>query len=84
MIDAPPSLFTNASPGIVADNGDDEVHFHTAYTPDLSASSVSSLFDVANGNGRDPFDFTPYMDQVRIYFGPYGAIESNVTKNRLL
>jgi len=48
---------------IVADNGDDEVHFHTAYTHDLSASSVSSLFDVASGNGRDPFDFTPFMDQ---------------------
>jgi len=48
---------------VVADNGDDEVHFHPAYTHDLAASSISSLFDTTHGDARDPFDFTPYMDQ---------------------
>ncbi|KAK2463234.1 hypothetical protein APHAL10511_004889 [Amanita phalloides] len=48
---------------IVADNGDDEVHFHTAYRHDLGASSISSLAENGNGSVMDPFDFTPYMDQ---------------------
>ncbi|KAF8630644.1 hypothetical protein AX15_002795 [Amanita polypyramis BW_CC] len=48
---------------IVADNGDDEVHFHTAYTHDLASSSVSSMFESLRGNIIDPLDFTPYMDQ---------------------
>ena len=57
-------FLADTSKGIVADNGDDEVHFHTAYTHDLASSSMSSsTFDTFHGN-IDPFDFTPYMDQV--------------------
>lgn len=48
---------------IVADHGDDDVHFHTAYTHDLTSSSISSVLENTDGNTRDPFDFTPYMDQ---------------------
>jgi len=47
---------------VVADYGDDEVHFGVAYTHDLASSSISSLFE-NGGNAKDPFDFAPYMDQ---------------------
>lgn len=63
----------------MADNGDDEVHFHAAYTHDIAASSISSLFDATHGEARDPFDFTPYMDQVHIHSGLHGIIKSNTT-----
>ncbi|KAF8633290.1 hypothetical protein AX17_004465 [Amanita inopinata Kibby_2008] len=48
---------------IVADDADDEVHFHTAYTHDLASSSLSSLLENTNGMTVDLFDFTVYMDQ---------------------
>ncbi|PFH51530.1 hypothetical protein AMATHDRAFT_58981 [Amanita thiersii Skay4041] len=57
--------------GIVADDADEVVHFHTAYTHDLASSSISSLFDASNAHSTDPFDFTPYMDQAPL------AIQSN-------
>jgi chloride channel 3/4/5 len=49
--------------GIVADNSDDEVHFHTNYERrDMNSSSFSSLLEASDG--VDPFDFSVYMDQV--------------------
>jgi chloride channel 3/4/5 len=48
--------------GIVADEADQEILFHTALYRDLTSSSVSSLVDAQIG--ADPFDFSVYMDQV--------------------
>jgi chloride channel 3/4/5 len=55
------SLF---SLGIVADEAEDEVHFHTTYSHNMVASSVSSLLEGATDPTQDPFDFSAYMDQV--------------------
>ncbi|KAM6502232.1 Chloride channel [Amanita muscaria] len=46
---------------IVADNGDDQIHFDAARTHDLASSSISSLLE--SNSAQDPFDFAPYMDQ---------------------
>ncbi|PPQ67255.1 hypothetical protein CVT25_005839 [Psilocybe cyanescens] len=51
---------------LVADDREDEVHFHTAYSHPVASSSISSLQDSGQGTASsplDPFDFTPYMDQ---------------------
>lgn len=50
--------------GIVADDEDDQVHFHTKYAHDLASSSISSLLETAHDPASDPFDFSVYMDQV--------------------
>ena len=56
--------------GIVADEADEEVKFHPA-TPDghlgPMASSVSSLAETGSiYNATDPYDFSCYMDKVRL------------------
>jgi len=50
---------------LVADDTDDEVHFHTAYSHPMASSSISSLQESSQTATAplDPFDFTPYMDQ---------------------
>ncbi|TFK44756.1 voltage-gated chloride channel [Crucibulum laeve] len=48
---------------IVADNSSDEIYFHTTYSHDLAASSISSLMETAHLPNSDPFDFSAYMDE---------------------
>jgi len=48
---------------IVADEAEDQVHFHTTYSHNLAASSISSLLEDATNSTQDPFDFSAYMDQ---------------------
>jgi chloride channel 3/4/5 len=45
---------------LVADDGGEEVRFHTMFARDLAASSISSLNEFSD---TDPFDFSVYMDQ---------------------
>ncbi|RDB25370.1 H(+)/Cl(-) exchange transporter 5 [Hypsizygus marmoreus] len=47
---------------IVADEAEDEVHFHTTYSHNMAASSISSLSEEL-GRSKDIFDFSDYMDQ---------------------
>jgi chloride channel 3/4/5 len=51
--------------GIVADEADDEVHFHTNYYHGLlgASMSTSSLEDDPT-HAEDLYDFSAYMDQV--------------------
>jgi hypothetical protein len=49
--------------GIVADDANQEVLFHTAPYRDLTSSSVTSFGDT---HTPDPFDFSVYMDQVSL------------------
>ncbi|KDR75843.1 hypothetical protein GALMADRAFT_248571 [Galerina marginata CBS 339.88] len=51
---------------LVAEDTDDDVHFHSAYSHPLASSSFSSLQESSQATATvplDPFDFTPYMDQ---------------------
>ncbi len=54
--------------GVVADNADSEVHFHTtsSYYHSMASSSISSLLENAQDHSNDPFDFSIYMDQVSL------------------
>lgn len=49
--------------GIVADEAEAEVHFHTTYSHNMMASSSSSFEDSMRPT-QDPLDFSAYMDQV--------------------
>ena len=57
--------------GIVADDADKRVTFHTT-TPYGHAHGMASSFSSAAGEpgsaGVDPFDFSYYMDQVRMHY----------------
>ncbi|KAF9012379.1 voltage-gated chloride channel [Cyathus striatus] len=48
---------------VVADSAEEEVHFHTTYSHNLAASSISSLMEAAQLLNSDPFDFSVYMDE---------------------
>lgn len=51
--------------GIVADEAEEEIFFHTNYgRREMTSSSVSSFVD--GHSGINPFDFTVYTDQVGI------------------
>jgi hypothetical protein len=52
--------------GIVADEGDEEVFFHTNYSHSMPIASVStlSLLEDETHRGEDLHDFSAYMDQV--------------------
>ncbi|KAJ6625582.1 chloride channel [Mycena sp. CBHHK59/15] len=57
---------------IVADDPDDEVHFHAEFTHrGFASASFSSLLDSGQGPEVDPFDFSIYMDQAPL------AMQSN-------
>ena len=61
--------------GIVADEADQVISFYTAtsYGHRTMTSSISSLAE--NGASYiDPFDFSVYMDQVRLNFNSYHAL----------
>jgi chloride channel 3/4/5 len=49
---------------LVPADGDDEVHFHATYGHHWASSSISSFQESPLLVQSDPFDFTPYMDQV--------------------
>ena len=53
-------------PGILADNENDEVHFHVTDTHGLMSSSILSFAEAQEQTlaTADPFNFAPYMDQV--------------------
>ncbi|KAG5648490.1 hypothetical protein DXG03_003101 [Asterophora parasitica] len=53
---------------LVADEEEDEIHFHTTYNHNMGASSISSLLEESAHQHQDLFDFSDYMDQVRIHF----------------
>jgi len=60
-------------PGLVTNDSDDEIQFHTTYSHPLASSSISSLQEFDQGAKLlDPFDFTPYMDQVCARLLTYG------------
>jgi len=48
---------------LVADEAEDEVHFHTTYSHNMAASSFSSLMEESLRPDQDLFDFSDYMDQ---------------------
>ncbi|KAF8070501.1 chloride channel [Lyophyllum atratum] len=48
---------------LVADEAEDEVHFHTTYSHNMAASSFSSLMEESARPAQDLFDFSDYMDQ---------------------
>ncbi|KAG6841885.1 hypothetical protein C0991_005615 [Blastosporella zonata] len=48
---------------LVADEADNEVHFHATYTHFNATSSISSLIDENERIEHDLFDFSDYMDQ---------------------
>jgi chloride channel 3/4/5 len=52
--------------GIVADEADDEVRFHTNYSHDIMGASMStsSLLEDESRHVEDLYDFSAYMDQV--------------------
>ena len=56
----------NCVTGIVADEAEDEVHFHTNYSHDIltASMSTSSLFEDRTHRSEDLYDFSAYMDQV--------------------
>lgn len=55
--------------GLVSSDTENEIHFHTTYSHPLASSSISSLQESSQvAAPLDPFDFTPYMDQVRTQF----------------
>ena len=67
----------NLSPGIVADDPDQVITFHST-TPQhhggMMASSISSLAETgSNIIGSDPYDFSCYMDQVRPLKNPISS-----------
>ncbi|KAG6903056.1 hypothetical protein C0995_007489 [Termitomyces sp. Mi166 len=49
--------------GLVADEAEVEVHFHTTYTHFNAAASISSLIEESEHQEQDLFDFSVYMDQ---------------------
>jgi len=60
-----PSALIFASIGLVPADADDDIHFHTAFSHQWASSSFSSLQEAGQPLlPSDPFDFTPYMDQV--------------------
>ncbi len=59
------STLTRLFTGLVPPDVDEEVHFHTAFAHHWASSSVTSLQESVQPLPQsDPFDFTPYMDQV--------------------
>lgn len=56
----------NCDTGIVADEAEDEVHFHTTYTHGILSTSMStsSLLEDEHHRSKDLYDFSAYMDQV--------------------
>jgi chloride channel 3/4/5 len=56
----------NCDTGIVADEAEDEVHFHTNYTHGIlpASMSTSSLLEDDHHRSEDLYDFSAYMDQV--------------------
>ncbi|KAF5385897.1 hypothetical protein D9615_002221 [Tricholomella constricta] len=53
---------------LVADEAEDEIHFHTTYCHNMHASSISSLLEESAHPAQDLFDFSDYMDQACLIF----------------
>ncbi len=50
---------------LVSNDFEEEIHFHTAFSHTLASSSMSSLQSSGPPTmPSNPYDFTPYMDQV--------------------
>lgn len=63
----PLTPFTDLFEALVPEDAEEDIHFHTAFSHNLASSSFSSLQDFNQPTASsllDPFDFTPYMDQV--------------------